>query len=222
MPDQKIQSLVEYHLIRHMKTNKAGPCVRDQDRAPNKLGDQQLKTLAQTLQDEGTVFDKAFYSPVHRALTLAEAVMGRESFSEDDKLFLIPIPELYDPNPESADEAEIIDAAVLLRATELFGYDLKKWYSNKLVVSVFNRRTKAAARKIRIPKRRGKIIKVAVVGHFLYLNALAEQLYRGGNGTIRNTSLGECGRLVIRDSKDGYQVLYVPLGTKLTDVFFGT
>lgn len=201
---------VEIHLIRHMKTGKAEG-FDDSLRTPNEEGKKQVAILREVLANEGTEFDIVFYSPSNRTYCLALAV-------SNPRTILVEVPEMYDPDPKSADKNEVIDAAVLLMATDLYGYDLSGWYSNRLVVDAFERRARATAEKIEaeVEKRADEIrarygnnphiVKIGVVGHFLYLNALCAALCDGQDQELhrhaaRTEIIGECGRLLITTAK---------------------
>lgn len=207
--------VVEYHLIRHMKTGKVGEggVTRDQDRVPNDIGNAQRTRLQGALFSEGPAFDVIFYSPVLRALSLAESIRrGCPS--------IIPIPEMYDPDPASTDVNEAIDASILLKASGLFGYDLKRWHTNDIVVDAFTRRAEAAAEKIKVQLEpyiasAERPVRVAAIGHFLYLNELGWALCTTQQHIFRNVALGECDRFVIRQTPLE-TVVHVPLGEILT------
>ena len=181
---------ITVHLIRHMKTGKA---ERDQDRKPNELGLQQMEQLAATIEEEGTKFDVIFYSPVDRARLLAERIAKSTTT-------LTPVEALYEPNPESPDRNEQLDAALMAKANTLFGYDLEAWFSNHLVVDLISRRMEAAKMRIDDAVRRheGKSMRIGVVSHYVYLQELGEQLAdRRDLLAFTKTHLGECDRLVL-------------------------
>lgn len=238
---------VEIHLIRHMKTGKAEG-FDDSLRTPNEEGKKQVTILRQALDDEGTEFDIVFFSPSNRTYCLALAV-------SNPRTILIEVPEMYDPDPKSTDPNEVIDATVLLKATELYGYDLSGWYSNSLVVDAFERRAVAVVRKFdaevekyapAIQARYGDnphIVKVAFVGHFLYLNVLCATLCDEEGQEIhrhaaRTEILGECGRFIITTAKvteerrefclssqtigdESVNLFYLPLGQKFPSLDAG-
>ena len=197
---------VVVHLIRHMKTGKA---ERDQDRQPNELGLQQMEQLATAIEEEGTKFDIMFYSPVARAELLAKRIATPNTI-------MVPVETLYEPSPESPDPNEQLDAALMAKANVLFGYDLKAWFSNHLVVDLICRRMKAAKAVIEETVEEKDGFVVGVVSHYVYLHELAGQLAAADNlFPFRKTHLAECDRFVLEfPGRKVETEEHVPLGQK--------
>jgi len=202
------------HLFRHMKTHSKAADGRDEDRQPNELGASQMEQLAGVLSEEGTKFDLVLYSPVARARLLAERIA--------DGAELVPMAELYDPNPEGTDKNEVLEATLLLKGTDVFGYDLAGWFGSELVVMAMSRRAEKVKDEITrrastLCAEKKRIVHIGVVGHYAYLNMLAERLAPSQVGlSFRQTALKECDRFVIPffEVDNASDKQHIPLGQK--------
>ncbi len=210
---------IEFQLIRDMMTDEVTN-IHDLFRLPNDEGKEQIKMLRLALKKEGTEFDVVFYSPAIRTHRLALALSNPNTS-------LVEIPELYDPNPKSADPAESSDAKILLEARKRNGYDWVKWGKDKPARCAIDRRIEVVAEKFVVevktvllrrdgdPVLNKLLLRVGVVGHFPYLNVLGMCLAGPSDQRVvlYKIPLAECERFVLSGTCDEINTItHVPLG----------
>lgn len=216
---QKSKKKMEIQLIRDMRTGEAQG-LHDSLRTPNDRGKEQMKRLQGALEKEGTEFDILFYSPAIRTYCLALALSSARTT-------LVEIPQLYDPNPKSADPIEATDATILLEAKKHNRYDWEKWGIDKSARAALNRRAEAAAEKFIVevktvllrreddPVLNKLLLRVGVVGHFPYLNVIGMCLAGPSDQRVvlYKIPLAECERFVMSGTcHEINTITHVPLG----------
>lgn len=215
---------MEFQLIRDMRTDKVQG-LHDSFRLPNDKGKMQIITLRRVMEKEGSEFDIICHSLAIRTYCLALALSNSHTI-------LVEIPQLYDPNPKSANPIEATDATVLIEAKKRNGYDWAKWQNDDSARVALARHAEVAAEKFYAALKaillesandlvRDKLLlRVGVVGHFPYLNIMGMYLTRSlglHEATVAyKIPLAECERFVMNGPWHHLEtVIHVPLGEKI-------